>query len=199
MDRRSRDDENTHDSARHRAQAPSFPCSFSSNKLQAIYVNTILYIISLCLSKVSILLLYLRILAYSYARRAAFVILGFVIIYSLFSLISTATVCTPVESFWDPEVEGHCHPGSFMWAVIGCHIGTDFLMFLLPMPVVYRMTLPPGQKLGVMLAFGLGFMYVFTRLWRIFGVRILTTVAVVFASSRPSELSASTNFTKQPT
>lgn len=122
-----------------------------------MYINTILYQVSLTLSKVSILLLYLRILAYSYARRAALAILAIVIIYSLFAIISTCTVCTPVQSFWDPEVEGHCHPASFMWTVIGCHISTDFLMFLLPMPVVYRMTLPPGQKLGVMLGFGLGF------------------------------------------
>ena len=143
-----------------RAIDPSSPLPPpSANNPQATYVNTILYQISLCFSKVSILLLYLRILAYSYARRAALAILVVVLIYNLFGLISTSTVCTPVKSFWDPEVEGHCHPGSFMWAVIGFHIGTDFLIFLLPMPVVYRMTLPPGQKLGVMLAFGLGFMY----------------------------------------
>lgn len=97
------------------SQAPSaFPRFLSANKPQATYVNTLFYIISRTLAKVSILLLYLRILAYSYARRAALAMLVVVTMYSLFGFISTATVCTPVRAFWDPEVEGHCHPGSFM-------------------------------------------------------------------------------------
>ncbi|SPO07527.1 uncharacterized protein DNG_10221 [Cephalotrichum gorgonifer] len=85
-------------------------------------------------------------------------VIAIVIIYNIFGLVSTATASMPVEAFWEPEVKGHRNPESYMWVVIGFHVVTNFLIFLLPMPAAYRMTLPRGQKLSVTLALALGFM-----------------------------------------
>ena len=136
---------------------PRFPADF----FQVTWVNTLFYQLSLAFCKISILLLYMRLLvAYPRARRAAMLVLAIVIIYNILGFISTVTMCIPLEAYWNPfHVKGHCHPSSYMWAVIGLHIATDFLIFLLPIPVAYRMKLPLGQKIGLLIVFALGFLY----------------------------------------
>jgi len=68
------------------------------------------------------------------------------------------TICVPLQAFWDSSVRGDCKPGSYMWAIIGLHIATDFLIFSIPLPVVYRMRLEWRKKLGLALLFALGFL-----------------------------------------
>lgn len=99
-------------------------------------------------------------LTYNYIRWAAYVLLAIVVIYNLLGFISTMTLCIPLEAFWDPSVPGHCHSAPvYLWLAIGFHIGTDFLIFLLPIPVVVRMMAPLGQKIMLLLIFALGFLY----------------------------------------
>ena len=122
-------------------------------------VYTVFYQLTLAFCKISILLLYTRILAYTHARRAALAVIAIVIAYNIFGFVSTLGRCRPLAAFWDNSVQGECNPASHMWALISLHIATDFLIFLLPIPLVYRMTMPLGQKIGVLLIFGLGFLY----------------------------------------
>lgn len=118
------------------------------------------YQLSLACSKVSIILLYIRVLTYDYARRAAYLVLAIVVIYNVLGFISSMTLCIPIEALWDPSVPGKCHAGPvYMWLAIGFHIGTDFLIFLLPIPVVLRMTVSLKQKLILILIFSLGLLY----------------------------------------
>ena len=112
------------------------------------------------MAKISILFLYIRVLTYDYARRAAYAVLAIVVIYNILGFISTMTLCRPLRAYWDLSIhEKKCHPPSLMWVAIGLHIGTDFLIFLIPMPVILRMSLPWGQKIGLFVVFALGFLY----------------------------------------
>src|SRR5690606_12227373 len=114
------------------------PSSQTNMPPQATWVATLFYQLSLAFTKISILLLYIRIMkSYDYARRTAYALLAVVVIYNLLGFVSTMTLCRPLRAYWDFAVKGECHPLSFMWAVIGLHIGTDFLIFLIPIPVVY--------------------------------------------------------------
>ncbi|KAK3312353.1 hypothetical protein B0H66DRAFT_459414, partial [Apodospora peruviana] len=134
------------------------PQDFMSN-MKASWMTTLFYQLSLACCKISILLLYIRVLTYDYIRRLAYVLLAIVIIYNGLGFISTMTLCVPLQAFWDPSVHGNCHANlDYMWAVIGFHIGTDFLIFLLPIPVVLRMTLPASNKIMLLLIFALGFL-----------------------------------------
>ncbi|CAI4214399.1 unnamed protein product [Parascedosporium putredinis] len=131
------------------------------------FINVIFYQLSLCFSKISILFLYIRVLTYNYARRAAYILLAIVIIYNTLGFISSMTLCRPLRAYWDFTItEKKCHPVSFMWAAIGLHIGTDFLIFLLPMPVILGMNLPRGQKIGLVVVFALGFFVCFISILR---------------------------------
>ena len=128
---------------------------------QASWATLLFYQLSLTCSKISILLLYRRVLTHSWARRAAWVLLAVVVIYNILYLVSTATLCIPIEALWNPAVKGRCHTGPLiMWVAIGLHIVTDFLIFALPVPVVLSMTATQPQRIILLLIFALGFLYV---------------------------------------
>jgi hypothetical protein len=129
--------------------------------LQASWATLLFYQLSLACSKISILLLYLRVLTYNWARRAAWVLFAIIAIYSTLYFISTVTLCVPLEALWNPAVEGSCHRSPLiMWLAIGFHIVTDFLMFALPLPVIVLMTMVLSQRLMLLLIFALGFLCV---------------------------------------
>lgn len=122
-------------------------------------MTTIFYQLSLACCKVSIILLYIRILTYSYARIAAYILLAIVVITNIIGFISTCTLCIPLAKLWDPSIPGKCHlEASYMWALICLHIITDFLIFLIPLPVVIRMTTSLGNKIMLLCVFLLGFL-----------------------------------------
>jgi len=138
---------------------PSASCTLATDQgIQAAWVGSLFYQLSLFLSKVSILLLYIRVLKYQPACRAAWIMLAVVVIYNIWLLATMLSICVPLEAFWDPNVRGDCKPGSTMWASIGLHITTDFLIFSIPLPVVWKMRLPCQKKLGLALLFALGFL-----------------------------------------
>jgi len=72
------------------------------------------------------------------------------------------TLCVPLHKYWNAGTDGTCKPAVYMWAVLGLHVATDFLIFLLPVPVVLSMkALSRRQRTGLLLIFALGFLYVF--------------------------------------
>lgn len=154
-----------------KASSPVQPFATQLTPRQASFIGTLFYQLSLIFAKISICLLYIRVLLpFTYTRRAAFVLLAIVITYGILGAISTGTVCRPIAAFWDHTVKGECHPVAYMWAAIVLHVVTDFLIFLLPMPVVFRMRLPLAQRISLMLVFGLGFMYVLNSYFHVAGM-----------------------------
>ncbi|KAK3344509.1 hypothetical protein B0T25DRAFT_487390 [Lasiosphaeria hispida] len=129
-----------------------------SRYLRATWVGTLFYQLSLALSKVSILLLYIRLFWFNWASRAAWVMLAIVTVYNVWGLCTTITICIPLQAYWDRNVHGDCKSVSNMWAAIGLHVATDFLIFLIPIPVVLKMMAPSWkEKACLILIFAIGF------------------------------------------
>ncbi|KAG8156309.1 hypothetical protein KVR01_013844 [Diaporthe batatas] len=105
--------------------------------LEASWFTIVFYTCSLNLSKISVVLLYLRTLTYDWTRK---VLLGFMVIVTVtgtINLILDFTACIPLKAFWDPSVQAtYCHSNEVYYSLVGLQIGTDFLIFLLPLPVV---------------------------------------------------------------
>ncbi len=115
------------------------------------------YNLSLCLTKLSILLLYLRVLTHDYTQKITWVVIGIVGIYNAWALGMYLTMCVPLARMWDPDNNpGHCHPWSVWWALTYLHIATDFMIFLIPIPVVLTMMIPLRQKTGLLIVFSMG-------------------------------------------
>ncbi|KAK1749929.1 hypothetical protein QBC47DRAFT_395237 [Echria macrotheca] len=143
-----------------------------SKIIRTTWLCNLFYMLSLTFSKISILLLYTRLFRFYRARIAAWIMMAVVVIYNIWGLCVAFTLCIPLEAYWDPTVHGVCHGASYMWALIGLHVGTDFLIFLIPIPVVLSMmALSKRQKLGLVLLFALGFFVCIVSILRIVWVR----------------------------
>jgi hypothetical protein len=114
------------------------------------------YQLSFALTKASILVLYLRILTYRFARHITYALLAVVVIYNTFGFFVDMTACVPLEKLWSPSISGTCHPDSFLWALIGMHIATDFLIFALPLPIFWAVKMQKRMKITLFILFGLG-------------------------------------------
>jgi rhodopsin domain-containing protein len=113
---------------------------------------------SLWTIKISILLLYRRILAYRWAKVLTYVLLAITVLSGLWAVISVLTVCIPLASFWDISVKGFCH-GPLWWApATFTHIITDFLIYILPTPVIWTLRLRFRLKALLYFLFAFGFL-----------------------------------------
>ncbi|KAK4097969.1 hypothetical protein N658DRAFT_432971 [Parathielavia hyrcaniae] len=130
--------------------------------LKWAWFQGVFYYLSLWLTKTSILLLYLRVLTHDYIRKATWTVLVIVAIYNVYVLAMQLTMCIPLHKNWDPSVvDGYCHSDTghgqqIFWAMVYLHIITDFMIFVIPIPVVLAMTIPMRQKLGLLFVFTVG-------------------------------------------
>ncbi|KAH8908344.1 hypothetical protein BR93DRAFT_944032 [Coniochaeta sp. PMI_546] len=118
------------------------------------------YQLTLFLTKTSILLLYARILTYQHARYAVYVIMVVVMLSNVWTFVVVMTACIPLAAFWDytQAAGAYCHPRSFWWANTGLHMATDFLIFALPMPIIFHLNASLRQKVLLYGIFAFGFL-----------------------------------------
>jgi len=105
-------------------------------------------------------MLYLRVLTHDYIRKVTWASIGIVGIYNAWGICMYFTMCIPLAKMWDPSLPGSCHPLSVWFALTYLHIATDFLLLFIPIPVVVTMTIPLRQKVGLMVVFTTGLLYV---------------------------------------
>lgn len=82
----------------------------------------------------------------------------FITLWSLSQTIVLCLICVPLEAVWDPSVEGKClSHQTQMWYVNGVmHIVLDFVIIIMPLPIVWNLNLPRSQKWLLSGIFGLG-------------------------------------------
>ncbi|KAH6853178.1 hypothetical protein B0I37DRAFT_317173 [Chaetomium sp. MPI-CAGE-AT-0009] len=135
---------------------------------RAAWYGILFYSLSLCFSKLAILLLYIHLFTFRWARLGGQMLFGIVVISHTYMTLVTFTACIPLYSYWDFRVtEKYCHPQSIWWSSTGLHMVTDFLIFLLPMPVVWTIRLPRRQKYILSAVFGFGFIVCFISILRL--------------------------------
>lgn len=111
------------------------------------------------MTKLSILLLYLKLLAPGMKLRfAVYGILAFVASYSLAMILSLLFACNPVEKLFHYYIPGKCVVNNAVHALTqGClNIISDFLIIIVPIPMVWSMLMSTRQKIGVVGIFATG-------------------------------------------
>lgn len=145
--------------------------------LESSWFTIIFYTCSLSLSKVSVVLLYLRTLTYDWTRKVLLGFMAIVIITGIINLILDFTACIPLNAFWDGSVQAtYCHSDTIYYALIGLQIATDFLIFLLPLPVVWSIRAPKDQKIMLTIVFSFGFFICIVSIIRLIRLILLSTV-----------------------
>lgn len=78
-----------------------------------------LYYAAIAFTKLSILLQYLRIFPHQHFRKACFILIGSVSVWSAWTVLGAIFMCAPVASFWQLDIfswnQPHCMPRITVW------------------------------------------------------------------------------------
>ena len=122
----------------------------------------LVYAILVYLVKTTILLLYIRIFGIN--RKTRWMIRSLIIIlfaYYLASIGAKAAICIPLPKLWDPELHDHCiNNNVFFLTDCAVSIVSDFIILILPMPLVWALQMPTRRKVEISTVFAMGFLCV---------------------------------------
>ncbi|KAK1834431.1 hypothetical protein QBC39DRAFT_379961 [Podospora conica] len=124
--------------------------------------------LSINISKLSILLLYLRIFIQKWFRITCHILLVVVLSFTVASVVSGIFQCTPVARAWDRRIPGTCLwlPAIWMSGTVFL-IVSNFVILGLPMYPIYQSHLLAGQKVAIMAVLSLGLVTAVTGFMRI--------------------------------
>lgn len=127
--------------------------------LKTVLAAAIIYIPCLAFAKISLLMLYYRLLStmrgWAYTIYfIAFIILG----YSLALALALIFACSPIQKGWNASISsGSCinRPGVYLATAITNTL-SDLVLILIPIRVVWGLQMRLMQKLGVVAMFCIG-------------------------------------------
>jgi hypothetical protein len=127
--------------------------------MQLIISST--YISAQAFAKISICCLYLRLSPERTFRLLVYVVIGFVVAYSISSILVIIFACNPIAATWDlalialPTTRCINQSAAYL-AQAGINIFADLLIFILPMRTIWGLQLPLRQKISVCSVFAVG-------------------------------------------
>ena len=116
----------------------------------------------LLLTKVAILIFYLRIFPRRWFQISAKLVLVFVVLSGVVILLLQIFQCLPVAFNWDKTISGaKClDVNALTYTHAGITIAQDLLLLVLPLPELATLQLERNKKIGLILMFQVGALYV---------------------------------------
>lgn len=116
-----------------------------------------MYNFGLTLTKVSIVLQYLRITVDDGVRKGCWALMWFTIANSVQTFVTGIFSCFPVAKFWDDRIPGGCVNKPGLWyANAAINICQDIWLIVLPIFILRKLSLPKREKISLVLILGLG-------------------------------------------
>ena len=117
---------------------------------QVLFAGNVFYACTSPTIKLSILLLYRRIFVTPVVKSITFVV-GCILAAWLVAVVFTQIFsCTPVEGSWKPTTARHCIDSIIFYeAVAISNVLLDFMLLLLPIPVVWKLNMSMRRKAQV--------------------------------------------------
>jgi hypothetical protein len=126
--------------------------------------DELLYLGALPLTKISILLFYLKIFPRREIRIICWVFIALNAAYFIVFELVSIFQCSPIEGAWkawDKEFPAKCNNINMQgWMAAGLNILLDLGTLILPLPEIYKLSLSLRKKVQIMLMFSIGFLYV---------------------------------------
>ncbi|KAL4890898.1 hypothetical protein BDV59DRAFT_209293 [Aspergillus ambiguus] len=123
-------------------------------------LSQIIYGPIICVTKLSILLLYLRVFAPSRKSKTYFFIQVLIWVNLLFYTANTIVKifeCNPRSKIWNRDTPGHCvNINSLIMTAAVFNVVSDVLILLLPIACVWRLQMTLSKKLGTSAVFAAG-------------------------------------------
>lgn len=109
-------------------------------------------------TKLSLLIVYLRLSPQTWFRVAAWFSIVIVILYTCVITLLMLFRCHPVRRAFDPKIQtGHCLDAGILYmATAVSNILTDVMIFLLPSPMILKLRIGTSLKVAAIAVFGFG-------------------------------------------
>ena len=123
------------------------------------YFGEILYYVCVAVTKIAILLLYIRIAVSKTLRTLIIIMMVFAVTSALGCVLASIFQCNPIHKAWDTSstVPGKCiNVSALFYAQAGLDILQDCIIYVLPMRMLYQIQIPRRQKIALMFVFAIG-------------------------------------------
>lgn len=133
-----------------------------ANTIKFFYVAELFYIVSNTLTKLSLLLFFLRIFPNRTFRHQVQIVSLFVVLTGVALLIALTFQCTPVSGYWlnwslPADQQSSCIDSyAVLYAGSGLSIFQNILILILPISTLWRLELSSRRKINVLLMFSMG-------------------------------------------
>lgn len=123
---------------------------------QAAYIAGPSFILCNGFSKMSLLAFYIQLSPHRCFRATIWATCGLVGCYTGVLAALMLFGCFPLRTFWDPAVvAGRCVDAHVLYMAIALsNIVSDVVLFIIPLPALYRLKLGRVKKIGAMMFFG---------------------------------------------
>lgn len=135
--------------------------SLLSTRYQSVFAGEILYAPIIGVVKISTLLLFGRIFPGQTFKHMLWAVGLFISTYSAVMVTTMIFQCRPLNRVWDPTIKADCIDISKVWIVMASlNVLTDFLLFCLPLPQLWKLQMRRETKLQLIGIFSIGSLFV---------------------------------------
>lgn len=128
--------------------------------LKVVYTEEALYAVLVTTVKTSVLLFYLRIFGVIPAvRKTIYATEALVVAWCIAAFFVSIFQCLPVSDYFENNTNPYCV--KFLLATAIPNTVLDIVLLVLPLCVVRTLQLSTRKKIGLIVIFSLGFLYVF--------------------------------------
>ncbi|PTD01213.1 hypothetical protein FCULG_00012684 [Fusarium culmorum] len=126
---------------------------------RAFWISILFYLQGIYWIKVTILLHYHRIMGKIALRWVCVTAIVLITTWCITQTVMALVQCIPIQAVWDHGIDGKCIPNQpTLWYIHGVvHIVSDFIIILMPLPIIWKLQLPSSQKAFLFSIFSLGF------------------------------------------
>jgi hypothetical protein len=115
------------------------------------------YKVVVCLNKISVILLYMRIFISQRFRVFCYGALAIVVSSGIATVFATVFQCVPFERSWNKSIDGTCVDSDMFWLANAIlNISTDVIVLALPVHEVFKLQLKLQEKILLHSVFLLG-------------------------------------------
>ncbi|KAL4745344.1 hypothetical protein BDW72DRAFT_211488 [Aspergillus terricola var. indicus] len=117
-----------------------------------------LWVLSLSCTKISILLLYLRIFPVQWLVVSSYVTMSVIVAWAIATILAGCLICRPFAYNWDKTIRGgYCGDQVTSFTITGIiNLVTDVVVLVLPMPSLSKLQMATYKKVTLIAVFGLG-------------------------------------------
>lgn len=137
---------------------PADCVTWADDFAQVTYVTAPIYQMCNGFTKLSLLMVYLRLSPQKWFRVAAWFSIVIVVLYTSVITLLMFFHCHPVRRAFDFKIQtGHCLDAGILYmATAVSNILTDVMLFLLPTPMILKLKMGKSLKIAAIAIFGIG-------------------------------------------